>query len=613
MNLVQLTRDEFRNSSFAERVFFSTLGFMSTFLGAKCLAQEVEPPQKEPQAIVSPAQNSSTLYGRLRDGMTDLPIAEGYVFAVDPETREVLGYSTTMPGRGSSSGFWKIDGLPYSQDVVLIGFHPKIKSSLAAQNVTIGTKFQEVSGLDTNTSLPQTVSGFDYASLIGTIAGKINKVVGDKDGEETAEALLANVGGKDEIEGFGAIKISEEDHTVFNSLLGTRVFPKMRETCGRYPTTEEGYRAFFIDPETMSGWSGPYIKPQDGRSLFPVDEFGRLFVLEGDGKKVRVYAKGKDGRAGTNDDIEVFSLGDWDEEGTEMKNKSRKGLGTRDKKENNPSLGSTSKNIKMENLYALVLGNDGEERGSFDFSRKRFVGKGGDVEVKFSNGTPMLFVTNPDMDITYLDRTVVDTHLEKVGIDVNGESEYFDGVFRTYWANLNPGERTTPLVEGGFYILAEGSLETRFDYFGLVIGDIDLSGGSCSTEWKVIDPRSLLKHKTSDRSSPGEAFLSYAYAVIHGDYDELIKTMGWSEDEERRKIFEKTGNVCIRREGDFEGVEKRDLPLFLDSGYTMVNDNTAAFFRRSGGVGLRYLGFEKDEKGSWDMREFCLGPGDSKK
>lgn len=53
-------------------------------------------------------KKSSALYGRLRDGITDLPITGGYVFVLDSKQEHVLGYSKTGGGRGPDSGYWQV-------------------------------------------------------------------------------------------------------------------------------------------------------------------------------------------------------------------------------------------------------------------------------------------------------------------------------------------------------------------------------------------------------------------------------------------------------------------------------------------------------------------------
>jgi len=137
----------------------------------------------------------SALHGRLRDGNTNLPIADGYVFVLDSSRKRVLGYSRTMGGRGPDSGFWQVTGLPAAGKVWLIGFHPKLKSSLAVKQVRLDGTYKKVPEFDTlaaaRAAVPDGEAGL--LSLLGTIAHEANRVTGDRQAVAFADQLLQQV------------------------------------------------------------------------------------------------------------------------------------------------------------------------------------------------------------------------------------------------------------------------------------------------------------------------------------------------------------------------------------------------------------------------------------
>jgi len=157
------------------------------------------PAQRSPSAVTSGhPQHASALYGRLRDGNTDLPIADGYVFVLDFTRKHVLGHTRTMGGRGRDSGFWQVIGLPASGEVWLVGFHAKFTSSLAVKRVKLDGTYRKVPALDTHAAVLQAVPD-DKAgvlSLLGAIAHEANRMMGDKEVSNFAESLLRQVHSK---------------------------------------------------------------------------------------------------------------------------------------------------------------------------------------------------------------------------------------------------------------------------------------------------------------------------------------------------------------------------------------------------------------------------------
>jgi uncharacterized protein (TIGR03067 family) len=138
-------------------------------------------------------KKSSALYGRLRDGITDLPIADGYVFVLDSNQEHMQGYSKTRVGRGPDSGYWQVTELPDSGEVWLVAFHPKVKTGLAIKRVSLNGMYQKVPKLDTSIVVSQTLTDQSVLALLGTIAHEANRIMGDKSAIEFVESLLGEI------------------------------------------------------------------------------------------------------------------------------------------------------------------------------------------------------------------------------------------------------------------------------------------------------------------------------------------------------------------------------------------------------------------------------------
>ncbi len=79
-------------------------------------------------ATISPATEGATLSGRVQaniEGHWNPSFPEGLVFALSPDTAYVLGFSYTS--RTPHSGYFRIDGLPMTGDVILVAFMPQVK------------------------------------------------------------------------------------------------------------------------------------------------------------------------------------------------------------------------------------------------------------------------------------------------------------------------------------------------------------------------------------------------------------------------------------------------------------------------------------------------------
>ncbi len=77
---------------------------------------------------------------------------------------------------------------------------------------------------------------------------------------------------------------------------------------GRYPTTEMGLHALEVAPESVIGWSGPYLR----RGGVPLDPWSRPYIYTSrtpDDFSIRTL--GRDGEeGGTGEDADLFTTTD---------------------------------------------------------------------------------------------------------------------------------------------------------------------------------------------------------------------------------------------------------------------------------------------------------------
>jgi len=168
----------------------------TSLIASPALAQRILPDaesKNNKSTLQSESWKRSAVYGRLRDGLTNIPIVDGYVFAVSENMEEVLGYTNTLNRIGQESGFYQITSLPGSGDVWLIGFHPKVRYALAKKKVRLNGRYQEVESLETDMPLPQTVIDNNIIALLNTIREEIKRIKSDKEAIEITEWLLGIV------------------------------------------------------------------------------------------------------------------------------------------------------------------------------------------------------------------------------------------------------------------------------------------------------------------------------------------------------------------------------------------------------------------------------------
>lgn len=81
-----------------------------------------------PPATISAEPDGATLSGRVQaniEGHWNPSYPEGLVFALSPDRQQIIGFSYTS--RYPHSGYFRIDGLPMTGDIILISFMPHVK------------------------------------------------------------------------------------------------------------------------------------------------------------------------------------------------------------------------------------------------------------------------------------------------------------------------------------------------------------------------------------------------------------------------------------------------------------------------------------------------------
>lgn len=80
---------------------------------------------------------------------------------------------------------------------------------------------------------------------------------------------------------------------------------QFRLDVGRYPSTEEGLEALNVQPGSVEGWTGPYLK-----KAVPADPWGRPYVYQQPGvnAEIDLVSLGRDGRqGGSGEDADIVN------------------------------------------------------------------------------------------------------------------------------------------------------------------------------------------------------------------------------------------------------------------------------------------------------------------
>lgn len=85
-----------------------------------------------------------------------------------------------------------------------------------------------------------------------------------------------------------------------------KALDQYRIDTGRYPNTEQGLVALFVQPANTANWHGPYLKKS-----IPVDPWGKAYNFKSpgsDGREYEITSHGGDGKEnGAGEDADVLS------------------------------------------------------------------------------------------------------------------------------------------------------------------------------------------------------------------------------------------------------------------------------------------------------------------
>ncbi len=161
-----------------------------------------------PQSSISgPQPVRAALAGRLFDGITNISIAGGYVFAIGIDRKTVYGHSLTARDAGRDTGRWQIANLPPTGRILLVGFHPSAKFAIWVQVVDLRPGYRDLgvgfTSYASNAFGMKAQSPGDPASsnsailnllqLAGWIAKTVNAASANDDAAALADSLLRAV------------------------------------------------------------------------------------------------------------------------------------------------------------------------------------------------------------------------------------------------------------------------------------------------------------------------------------------------------------------------------------------------------------------------------------
>lgn len=142
-------------------------------------------------AVVGFAQ-SNEITGKLFDSVGGVPWSQAIVAALSLDQKRVLDWSYTNPGRGPESGGFKLAHLPaMSGKIVLVGFHPSVKSNMWTSKHILDGRPKNLGTVWTSMSISGAMPE-DTASLLA-LSGWISQEVLNRHDQQTNVALADRI------------------------------------------------------------------------------------------------------------------------------------------------------------------------------------------------------------------------------------------------------------------------------------------------------------------------------------------------------------------------------------------------------------------------------------
>jgi len=129
-------------------------------------------------------------------------ITIGHMFALSADKKQILGYSETSSGPTFDNnpyrqgGRWLIEGLPYNQNIILVGFAKNVKRLIWIESIkTTDKRFVDMGQNIANLTIPNSSPAESFIPLgqVIFLAGWVGEFYETKKQVEFVDALVANI------------------------------------------------------------------------------------------------------------------------------------------------------------------------------------------------------------------------------------------------------------------------------------------------------------------------------------------------------------------------------------------------------------------------------------
>lgn len=123
----------------------------------------------EPTA--SARESSTTISGRLFDGVKDSPLPGAHVFVLATDRKTIIAHTITGKERGPLMGTLALRDLPSSGEVVLVGFHEAVKDNLWLLRFTLNGQANDLKIVSTTMAMHTVFAGGNGVGGLLELAG----------------------------------------------------------------------------------------------------------------------------------------------------------------------------------------------------------------------------------------------------------------------------------------------------------------------------------------------------------------------------------------------------------------------------------------------------------
>jgi len=138
-------------------------------------------------------KGGGVIFGRLWEGQTNIPIADGIVALLTKDEKEIIAFAHTQPGGSKDSGKFSLYGVPEGE-YLLVGFHPKYKTNLGVGIVEVKGQHFTKYALTTKTVVQDTVPASESGlGLLLAVGREVNTALANKRAEKLTAEVIAKV------------------------------------------------------------------------------------------------------------------------------------------------------------------------------------------------------------------------------------------------------------------------------------------------------------------------------------------------------------------------------------------------------------------------------------